>query len=177
MKEKHPENHYKFCPRCASIGEFNSNNFSFKCSICGFHFFLNSAAAVTALIFNEKSEILMVRRGIEPSIGALDLPGGFIDPGESAEFALLREVKEELDLEVDNFMYYGSFPNRYQYSGTIVFTVDFAFKCEIINFENLKFRDDISGIEFWKPEDINLDEVPFQSVRNILTQLINEGNN
>ncbi len=118
----------------------------------------------------------MVRRGIEPSIGALDLPGGFIDPGESAEFALLREVKEELDLEIDNFKYIGSFPNRYQYSGTVVFTVDFVFKCEIINFSDLKFRDDISGIEFWKPEDINLDEIPFISVRNILTKLLNERN-
>jgi NAD+ diphosphatase len=171
-----PSFHYKFCPRCRAEGFFNSRNNSFKCSTCGFHFFLNSAAAVTALIFNEERELLMTRRGIEPSIGKLDLPGGFVDPGESAENALFREISEELDLVPDTISYYGSFPNQYHFSGTIVDTVDLVFKCLISDFTNLKSRDDISGIIFLKLNTIDLDEVPFQSVKNIIRKLLNGGN-
>jgi len=171
-----PINHYRFCPRCSVAGTFNSQNNSFKCSACGFNFFLNSAAAVTALIFNEKKELLMTRRGIEPSLGMLDLPGGFVDPGESAENAMLREVGEELDIVPVEMLYYGSFPNKYHFSGTIVDTIDLVFKCKIADFSKLKYRDDICGIEFLKLDVIDLNEVPFQSVKNILIKLLDEGN-
>jgi mutator protein MutT len=170
-----PSFHYRFCPRCSAEGTFNSQNNSFKCSTCGFNFFLNSAAAVTALIFNQEKELLMTRRGIEPAIGKLDLPGGFVDPGESAENALFREIGEELDLVPDEISYYGSFPNQYQFSGTIVDTIDLVFKCRVTDFSKLKYRDDICGIEFVKLEEIDLDEVPFQSVKNIIRKLLDGG--
>lgn len=170
----HPAYHYKYCPRCTSAGVFNKNEFAFKCNSCGFHFFLNSAAAVTALISNPRGELLLTRRGVEPDYGKLDLPGGFVDPKESAEQSMLRELKEELDLEPVSISYYGSFPNEYLFSGTIVYTVDLVFRCEVTNFENLKYRDDIIGLEFIHPALINLDEIPFQSVKNIIKKIKNE---
>ena len=170
----HPKNHYKFCPRCSNEGFFDENQLAFKCHCCGFNFYLNSSAAVTALIFNEKHELLLTRRGVEPSIGMLDLPGGFIDPGENAEEAMLREIKEELDIVPYKIEYYGSFPNEYSYSGTVVYTIDITFKCTVSDFSNLKFRDDIIGLEFKKLNEIELKEVPFKSVRNILKRLQNE---
>ena len=170
----HPAYHYKYCPRCASAGVFNKNEFAFKCNSCDFHFFLNSAAAVTALIFNPRGELLLTRRGVEPDYGKLDLPGGFVDPKESAEQSMLREIKEELDLEPVSISYYGSFPNEYLFSGTIVYTVDLVFRCKVTNFENLKYRDDIIGLEFIHPSQINLDEIPFQSVKNIIKKIKNE---
>lgn len=169
--DKHPKNHFNYCPRCAAKGEFNETSYSFKCHNCGFHFFLNSAAAVTALIFNEKGELLLSRRGVEPSKGELDLPGGFVDPMESAEHALLREVKEELDLNPESVTYFGSFPNEYHFSGTTVYTVDLVFKCEISDFGPLVFRDDIIGLEFKRPSEINLAEIPFRSVQNIIKKI------
>lgn len=42
----------------------------------------------------------MIRRGHEPSLGSWSLPGGRIEPGESAEQAAAREVLEETGLEV-----------------------------------------------------------------------------
>ena len=174
MMDVHPKNHFIYCPRCSSKGTFNENDFSFKCHSCSFHFYLNSSAAVTALIFNEKGELLLTRRGVEPALGMLDLPGGFVDPGESAEQALLREVKEELDLEPESITYWGSFPNKYLFSGTIVYTVDLVFKCLINNFSPLKFRDDIVGLDFIHPVKINLENIPFQSVQNIIKKIKNE---
>ena len=170
----HPQNHYKYCPRCSAKGHFNTDDYSFSCPECGFQFFLNASAAVTALIYNDKGELLMTRRGVEPEYGKLDLPGGFIDPQESAEEALMREVEEELDLIPDHIEYYASFPNEYLYSGTIVFTVDMVFMCKVSDFSTLKFRDDISGIEFIHPSKINIDDLPFQSVKNLIKRIQNE---
>ena len=174
MMDVHPENHFKYCPRCAAKGAFNVKNFSFKCHSCDFQFFLNSAAAVTALIFNEKDELLLTRRAVEPEFGKLDLPGGFVDPMESAEHALLREIKEELDLEPEQISFFGSFPNEYLFSGTSVFTVDLVFNCVVSDFSSLTCRDDIMGLEFIKPTEIDLKEIPFQSVKNILKRIQNE---
>lgn len=172
--QTHPANHYKFCPRCASKGEFANEDFSFKCSVCGFHFFMNSAAAVTGLIFNADGKLLITRRAIEPAKGKPDLPGGFIDPNESAEQALMRELKEELNLVPDSIDYYGSFPNKYVYSGVTVFTVDIVFKCYVSDFENILPEDDISSFEFVDPKVIDLEEIPFQSVKNVLMKIRNE---
>jgi NAD+ diphosphatase len=169
-----PSFHYIFCPRCSAKGTFINESNSFKCPVCGFNFFLNSAAAVTALIFNDEGDILIVKRGIDPFIGMLDLPGGFVDPGESVEEAILREIKEELDLVPSYFSFYGSFPNQYLFSGTIVFTVDMVFICTVDDFSTLKSMDDVSGVEFINLKDIDLDLVAFVSAKNILNRLKNE---
>lgn len=174
--ESHPSSHYKFCPRCASSGNFNYEDLSFKCPACGFHFFMNSAAAVMALIYNSEGELLVVKRGVEPSIGMSDLPGGFVDPGENVETALLREMKEELNLIPSSFSFYTSFPNQYHFSETIVYTVDLVFKCEISDFAPMKYGDDIIGISFIKPEEIDFESVSFDSVKNLLKKIIHEQN-
>jgi ADP-ribose pyrophosphatase YjhB (NUDIX family) len=50
-----------------------------------------------------RTGLLMVRRGIEPQLGLLGLPGGFIEEGESWQTATVRELVEETGLvaEVD----------------------------------------------------------------------------
>jgi len=175
--ETHPENHYKFCPRCAAPGNFNNEDLSFKCPVCGFHFYMNSAAAVMAVIFNNAEELLIVKRGVEPFIGMNDLPGGFVDPGENAESALIREIKEELNLELSSFKFYTSFPNQYLFSGTIVYTVDLVFECKVSDFSRMKYGDDIRGIKFIKLEEIDFDTFPFKSAKYLLQKLIHERNN
>ena len=175
MEEKqHPKYHYRYCPRCGAEGSFNEAEFSFQCPRCGFHFFLNSAAAVAAMIFNERGELLVVRRAVEPYKGFYDLPGGFVDPGESVEEALIREVGEELDLVPESFSYYASFPNRYLFSGAIVYTVDMAFKCFISDFSSMKFRDDIMGVDFIVPGKSTIEMAPFDSLQNFIKKLSDE---
>ena len=56
-------------------------------------------AGVTAVVFRG-SEVLLVRRGNEPSVGKLGIPGGVLELGETVEEAVVREVEEETGIRV-----------------------------------------------------------------------------
>jgi len=55
---------------------------------------------VGAIITDTAGRLLLIKRGHEPEAGRWSLPGGRIEPGESDEQALVREVREETGLEV-----------------------------------------------------------------------------
>ncbi|NLB93738.1 MAG: NUDIX domain-containing protein, partial [Bacteroidales bacterium] len=106
---------------------------------------------MAALIEDEQGKLLLTTRGIEPDYGKLDLPGGFADPGETAEEAVERELREELGMKVKSLEYFASAPNEYIYSEYSVFTLDFAFRVIPESFTDLKAMDDILGFRFYAP--------------------------
>lgn len=55
---------------------------------------------VGAVITDPAGRILLIRRGHEPEAGRWSLPGGRIEPGESDQDAVVREVREETGLSV-----------------------------------------------------------------------------
>ena len=164
----HPLKVLKYCPKCG-VSEFKKfGDRSLKCGACGFHFFINSAAAVAALITDESGKLMLVTRGVEPNSGKLDLPGGFIDPMESAEDAVRRELKEELDLEVKSLNYLGSAPNEYVFSEYTVFTLDMAFLVTAKSVERLKPMDDILDYKFYSEEELDYDDIPAPSIKSFV---------
>ncbi|MGG1664254.1 NUDIX domain-containing protein [Brevibacillus sp. NRS-1366] len=56
---------------------------------------------VGAVILNEQNEILLVLRNRNPEKGTWSIPGGKVDPYEKLEDCVIREIKEEVDLEVE----------------------------------------------------------------------------
>ena len=163
-----PENVLKYCPKCGS-SDFNfEGERSFLCGKCQFHYFVNGSAAVAAVIENDKGEVLLSVRAFDPNKGMLDLPGGFVDPDESAEGALIREVKEELNLDIDQFDFIASFPNEYVFSGFSVYTCDLAFRCKVSGWNKMHIQDDISDIVFVTKHNIEWDKVGAESIKNIL---------
>jgi NADH pyrophosphatase NudC (nudix superfamily) len=169
-----PEKVLKYCPSCGS-GLFKADSAkSFKCESCGFKFFINSAAAVAAVIENEEGRILLTVRGVEPAIGTLDLPGGFVDPMESAEEALKRELKEELNLEITGLNYLVSYFNEYIYNDYSVFTTDLGYACKVKSFDNIKVDDDIADFQFFSPKDIDFNKISSNSIKKILKFYLSE---
>jgi 8-oxo-dGTP diphosphatase len=55
---------------------------------------------VGAIITDATGRLLLIKRGHEPEAGRWSLPGGRIEPGESDQQALVREVREETGLQV-----------------------------------------------------------------------------
>lgn len=169
----HPRDVIKYCPRCGCKAfTTNDNGRSFKCEGCHFNYYLNNSAAVACLIFNAEGKMLLARRAIEPAKGMLDLPGGFVEPMESAEAAVVREIKEELGVVVTDIKYLASFPNEYIFSDFSVFTVDLAFVCKVDSITAIVPADDVSEVEFTFPKDIKMDELCSESMANIIRQYI-----
>ena len=59
----------------------------------------NPSPTADVVIYAEERGIVLVKRGKEPL--GMALPGGFIEEGESAEHAAVREMKEETSLDVE----------------------------------------------------------------------------
>jgi len=163
-----PKNTIHYCPKCGSSEFSFKEDQSFLCASCQFHLYINSAAAVAALIVNDKGEILFTTRAVEPYKGMLDLPGGFVDIMETAESALIREIKEELNLDIENFQYLMSSPNEYIFGGLSVFTLDLAYLCHPKSFNHIHAKDDISDYEFIAPSLIPYDKIGGESIKKIV---------
>lgn len=167
MFETHPHNILKFCPKCGSSQFVPQDDNSLLCHQCGFRFFYNSASSVVAIIVDEKGRLLLTRRAFNPMKGTLDMPGGFVSEDESLEAALVREVKEELNADILKFQYFGSYPNRYEYSGITVFTNDAAFICTLVSYDGLQANDDVSEFMWVYPHELDLQQIGLKSIRTL----------
>lgn len=164
--------YFKFCPNCASQNIHFESNRRFECFDCGMVYYQNVAAAV-AVIITKKDEILFTVRNREPKLGMLDLPGGFTDPDETAEATCARELKEELNLniEAERFKYFKSFPNNYLYKGIPYKTEDLIFIVECP--EHIEFtleESEIKSVKWIKMSEINLEEIGFESLRKAVEE-------
>ncbi len=100
------------------------------CGRCGFVLWQNPKPVVAALITQRTSQgvqVLLGRRGSEPSRGLWHVPGGFVDPGETPEQALARECAEELGVQVATGDFVGGFPDRYGEEPILVL----AYRCRL----------------------------------------------
>jgi mutator protein MutT len=163
---------FQYCPKCSARALRADSAKSIVCDACGFEFFVNPAAAVAGLIVNDAGQLLVTVRAADPGKGGWDLPGGFIDPGETAEHALAREIKEELNLDVEKLEYMASAPNEYVYKGVTYPTLDMAFICHVADFSPMKPLDDIEQAMFVPPEAIDLNRLAFPSIRAFVQQYI-----
>jgi len=121
---------FRFCPSCGAEGIDLLRGHEFRCPACGFVYFHNVAAAVGAIIIHGESLLCLVRAN-EPARGKVGLPGGFVDPGESAEEALRRECLEETGLEISGIALVGGYPNLYEFAGVPYLTCDFFFTAAV----------------------------------------------
>ena len=162
---------FRFCPRCGSSGFVKADEKSLKCGVCGFRYYFNMSASVAAVIRNEHNEVLFTIRKHEPAAGLLDLPGGFVDPGETAEEAVKREIREELNLQVVGMSFYASFPNQYLFGDIYYQTLDLVFTCMVDSFECIRPDDDVAGYVFRNPAEVKAEEIGLVSIRNIVRGL------
>lgn len=148
----HPLAQFRFCPVCGSAHFESSSPKSNRCGDCGFEYFLNPSAATAAFIVDPQGRLLVLTRRKSPAQGTLDLPGGFVDIGETAEQAIVREIAEETGLRADTATYLFSLPNSYRYSGFEVPTLDSFFCCHVADTTHAHAMDDAADCH-WLPLD------------------------
>jgi NAD+ diphosphatase len=157
---------FRHCPRCGvARASTTAGPEPFRCDACGFLFFFNPAVAVATLIVRPDGRALFIRRAKEPGRGRLALVGGFVDPGENAEIALRREVREEVGVELDQVTFLSSSPNDYHYRGTTYPVVDLIFAGTTAH-TDARPLDGVASLEWLDPFAVALDELAFPSMRD-----------
>ena len=159
---------FNYCPSCGSDNITFKGEKKFSCGSCSFTFYHNVAAAVAAILEYDK-KIILIRRAKDPGKGKLDLPGGFVNPRESAEKALRREIKEELKITVGKLKYLESYPNIYKYEGVIYYTCDLFFYSKINIFPTDFDQEEVKELISINPSDIPDDRIAFESVKAALS--------
>lgn len=100
LQAEYPAN-AKFCPLCGAEMAPRivlPDRIERKvCTTCGFVHF-PSPKLVAGCLVVDAGRVLLLRRGIEPSLGKWTFPGGFVDFGESAADAAIRETFEEVGM-------------------------------------------------------------------------------
>ena len=161
---------FKFCPSCASTHFMFPDNRRFLFDDCGFTYYHNIAAAV-AIVFTFEDKVLFTVRNVDPDKGKWDLPGGFIDPNETAEEAACREIKEELGIEIltSELKYITTSPNNYLYKNVPYRTMDIFYECPLkSDVISINAEDEIQELIWVKRSEIDLNQIGFVSIRKVI---------
>jgi len=157
----------KFCPLCASALRVEpvppDQREQSVCTRCGFVFYLNPKL-VAGTIPEQDGRILLTRRSINPGRGLWTFPGGFVDFGETATDAAVRETFEETGLRVA----LTGLHNVYTYPGApviIVYTAKVLGGAITTCAEN-------DCVEWRPPSEIPWDALAFPSTREALREWV-----
>ncbi len=102
---------YYYCPVCGEklhekqAGDDGNVPF---CTHCNKYWFDSFESCVIVLVYNEYNEIVLCRQGYL-SDRYTSFTSGYITPGETAEETAVREVKEELGLDIQTLTYAGTY--------------------------------------------------------------------
>jgi len=163
-----PSLHFKFCPRCGKPAPARGADSPLVCEACHFTFFFNPCVAAAGLALRADRKALFIKRAKDPAKGKLAIPGGFIDIGETAEEALRREFKEEVNVELTDVRYLSAHPNDYHFRDVTYPVLDFFYTARIKDAENAEALDDVDEFLWRDPGDVDPAEIAFPSVRNAL---------
>ena len=103
--------HYVYCPLCGSKlvnKEAGDDGLVPYCEQCKKYWFDSFASCVIVLTYNQFDEIVLCRQGYL-SDKYTSITSGYISPGENAEETAVREVKEELGIDIQNLEYAGTY--------------------------------------------------------------------
>ncbi len=139
-----------------------------KCNSCEKIAYENPVPATAAVLFNDKEELLLVKRNVEPKNGEWCLPGGFTEIGETPAECCLRELEEETGLTGSIGRIIGSVPGVNPFYKSVLVT---GFSISKFSGE-LKAGDDSDEAGFF--ELSNSPEIAFKSHRELLKTYVDK---
>jgi NAD+ diphosphatase len=113
----------RFCSACSSAMKPRTDVRAKECTQCGRLEFPRISPAIIVLI--EKAGTILLARSPRFKDAFFSILAGFVEPGESLEEAVRREVMEEAGITVKNIRYFGSQPWPFPDSLMIGFTAEY----------------------------------------------------
>ena len=114
---------HQYCGRCGCKTEDLPGERAKKCPACGFTSFPRISPATITAVLKGKSILLTHNRNFRGNI--YSLIAGFVEPGETLEECVQREILEETSIQVKNIRYFASQPWPFPNSLMIGFTAEY----------------------------------------------------
>lgn len=115
---------HRFCGRCGAPVELAVRERAAHCLRCGLDAYPRLAPAVIVIV--ERNGEILLARGAGFRGGMFSALAGFVEPGESLEQAVRRELREEVAIEVSDIRYFASQPWPFPHSLMIGFFATWA---------------------------------------------------
>jgi NAD+ diphosphatase len=115
---------HQFCGRCGTPTEYSPGERAKRCPACGQLSFPRLSPAIIVLV--EREDRVLLARGTGFPNGMYSTLAGFVEPGESLEEAVHREIFEEAGIALTDLRYFGSQPWPFPHSLMIGFTAQYA---------------------------------------------------
>lgn len=118
---------HRYCGRCATPTQPARNERAMKCPDCGLVAFPRLAPAMITLVTRGEpgpDQEALLARGVQFRAPMFSCLAGFVEPGETLEAAVIREVREEVGVDVGNVRYMGSQPWPFPHSLMLGFRAD-----------------------------------------------------
>ncbi len=120
----HWEDTHRFCGRCATPLVRLVHERAMRCPQCELTVFPRVSPAVIVLV-RRGPQALLARAARFPTAMYSTL-AGFVEPGETLEQTVMREIQEEVGITVKNLRYFGSQPWPFPHSLMVGFMADYA---------------------------------------------------
>jgi len=120
----HWQKEHRFCGKCGTAMKNRDSELARICPACGFVSFPRLSPAVIMSVTRE-DQILLARAPRFPA-GMYSTLAGFVEPGETLEEAVKREVREETNIRIGNISYVASQPWPFPHSIMIGFAASYV---------------------------------------------------
>jgi NAD+ diphosphatase len=114
----------RFCGRCGKENSFHHREKARVCPDCGLVTFPRISPAVITAV--KKDDRILLAHNKNFAAPVYSLIAGFVEPGESLEEAVAREISEEVGIEVKNIRYVSSQPWPFPDSLMLGFTAEWS---------------------------------------------------
>lgn len=115
---------HQFCGQCGETTYKLPNEFGKACSKCGLINYPRLSPAIIVAI--TKGDKILLARNAKATFKRYSVLAGFVEPGETLEQCVEREVMEEVGLKIKNIKYFGSQPWPFPNSLMLGFTAEYA---------------------------------------------------
>ena len=115
---------HQYCGKCGGRTDPLEGERGRACAGCGLHFFPRVTPAIIVAVVRD-GKILLAQSSRFPA-AFYSVLAGFVEPGETFEECVRREIREEVGIEVENLRYSGSQPWPFPHSLMVGFTASFA---------------------------------------------------
>lgn len=114
----------QYCGRCGSRVVAKQDERAKLCPECGYLSYPRISPAIIVAVVKDDSILLAHNSNFKS--GVYSIIAGFVEPGETFEECVAREVKEEVGIGIKNIKYFGSQPWPFPHSVMVGFTAEYA---------------------------------------------------